>query len=100
MGQIKFEVNVLEKDLWGPMQKCPTLWETRRKAAPGGPGVGRCQPQQWKRQEEVEWPSHSESGQINLNHLCLITPFLHLLFPIMCDDASFSNTVYFVYFNA
>ena len=66
-------------------------------------GAGRCQLQRWERWErweEVEWLSHSGSGQINLNHLCLTTPFLRLLFPIMCDDASFSNTVYFVYFDA
>lgn len=46
--------------------------------------------------KEVERPSYSRNGQINLNHLRLATPFLHLLFPIMCDDPSLSNTFCFI----
>ena len=100
MGQIKFEVNVLEKDLWGPVQKCPTLWETRRKAAPGGPRSWKVPASAVEEAGGGGVAFSPESGQINLNCLCLTTPFLRLLFPIMCDDASFSNTVYFVYFDA
>ena len=100
MGQIKFEVNALEKDLWGPMQKCPTLWETRRKAAPGGP-------RSWKMPASAvgevggggvalslhKWPNQLEPPV--LEHALPPSAF-----SIMCDDASFSNIVYFVYFDA